>query len=76
MSELVAQLSDLDAAHPLPLAHWFEPGPAGRPSQHRGDFEVHQYWRAQPFSAQAGTGAVAVPAVIAKGGGQDAGCAS
>jgi len=43
------------------------------PAQHRGDLEVHQFWRAQPFPAQAGTGAVAVRAVIAKGGGQDAG---
>ena len=43
------------------------------PAQHRGDFKVHEFWRAQPFPAQAGTGMVAVRAVIAQGGGQDAG---
>jgi hypothetical protein len=42
-------------------------------AQHGGDLEVHEFWRAQPFSAQAGTGPVTVRAVIAKGGGQDAG---
>jgi len=43
------------------------------PAQHRGDLEIHQFWRAQPFPAQAGAGMIAVRAVIAKGGGQDAG---
>ena len=43
------------------------------PTQHRGNLEVYQFWRAQSFPAQAGTGTVAVRAVIAKGGGQDAG---
>ena len=43
------------------------------PAQHRGDLDVHQFWRAQPFPAQVVTGAVAVRAVIAEGGGQDTG---
>jgi hypothetical protein len=43
------------------------------PAQYRSDLKVHEFWRAQPFPAQAGTGTVAVRAVIAKGGGQDAG---
>lgn len=43
------------------------------PAQHRGDLQVYEFWRAQPFPAQPGSGTVAVRAVIAKGGGQDAG---
>ena len=41
--------------------------------QHRGDLEVDKLRRAEPFPAQSGTGTVAVRAVIAKGGSQDAG---
>jgi hypothetical protein len=42
-------------------------------AQHRGDLEVDKLGRAEPFPAQTGAGAVAVRAVIAEGGNQDAG---
>ena len=35
------------------------------PAQHRGDLKVHEFWRAQPFPAQAGAGPVTVRPVIA-----------